>query len=47
MIQIIENNQSQYKQCGVNPTFLQANSIEIKYWEKINIDTINCEKLFW
>ena len=39
-------NESQYKQCGVNPKlFLLAKSIE-KYWEKIDTDIINWEKFF-
>ena len=49
---MLKVNESQYKQFGVIPHFFNGQNLLKKiqriliYNNKINIDTINCEKLF-
>ena len=43
---IIKVNKSRYEQCEVTPHFSTRQNLLKKYWKKINIDTINWEKLF-
>ena len=43
----VKVNESRYKQCGVTSHFsTRQNLLKKKYWEKIDIDIINWEKLF-
>ena len=42
----IKVNESWYKQCGINPHVSTGENLLQKYWEKINIEFINPEKLF-
>ena len=47
---LLKVNESRYKQCGVIPhlsiLFINFKIYWKKYWEKVNVGTINWEKLF-
>ena len=42
----IKFNESQYKQCGITPHFPPGKIYLKRYWEEINTDATNWEKLF-